>query len=109
LFLLLNNLSTGAVFSIVLSFFGWSLLRFILFFKVNLTVLLFRVEFLDRIGALFTARFTEFTNVARERFSEHLRVKTRELLEKLLKHELLSQGVGTNSGKSGIVECSALA
>lgn len=109
LFLLLDNLSTGAVFPVVFSFFSRSLLRFVLFFKVNLTVLLFRVELLNRIRALFTAGFTELSNVARERFSEHLRVETRELLEKLLKHKLFGQGVGTNSSESGVIECSALA
>jgi len=42
---------------------------------------LLRVELLDGLSAFSAAGLSELTDVAGERFSEHFRVKSRELFE----------------------------
>lgn len=83
LFLFFNNLSTGAVLAVLLVVDLYDTLLGVVLLRVQIDcgVVLLRVELLDGLSAFSAAGLSELTDVAGERFSEHFRVKSRELFE----------------------------
>jgi hypothetical protein len=74
----------------------------------NLRILQLLVDLFQSLSALEATRLSKLLDIAGERLSKHLGVKSWEFLEDGLEHKLLGQGEGLDLSQSNIVELRSL-